>query len=163
MTYPVGFAAHHAPRRLLLLAAVSLVFVAAGMWMAGLFGAADHSRMPLIGWIAIVFFGACAIGWIARLFDRREQLSISAAGIRFLPWSGDTIPWSEIEKVSVWEYKGTKTILLHLVHPWMFPSRTVLGKLAGINKRLTGGDISINVAGLDCGFNQVMAAITRFR
>ena len=160
--------ARSSPGRSLLLILGSIAFVLGGLWMAGLFGEPPASRrwspemVRLIGWVAIIFFGACAILWTRRAFDGDPQLEISGAGIKWKPWSGDTIPWREIGDVSVWRHRGQRAIVLHLVNRERFPSRTLLGRLAGANRALTGGDISILMTGLDASFDQAFAAIRQY-
>ncbi|MFL6728970.1 MAG: STM3941 family protein [Sphingomicrobium sp.] len=144
-------------------------FVALGSWMAGLFGEPLPSRrwspaaVHLIGWSSIVFFGACAVVGIRRALDTGPQLTISAQGIQWRPWSQDTIPWREIRDVSVWEFRRQKAIVLVLYHPEQYPSSSLAGKLASVNRGLTGGDISISLTGLDKSFDEAFAAIGKFR
>ncbi len=65
--------------------------------------------------------------------------------------------------MSVWQFGAKKAIVLQLDNPARFPSRTVLGKLAGANRAMTGGDISISLTGLDKSFDEAFAAIREFR
>ncbi|HEX6742426.1 MAG TPA: STM3941 family protein [Sphingomicrobium sp.] len=161
--------AHSSPWRMVLIVAGALGFVAIGCWMAGLFGDVPQFRrwppelVQLFGWFAILFFGLAALVAIRRIFDGGPQLTISAEGIRWKQWSDDLIPWSGIGDVTVWEFGTQKTILLHLVDPVRYPSRTLLGKLGGANRALTGGDIPISLTGLDKSFDESFAAIREFR
>jgi hypothetical protein len=115
-------------------------------------------------------------GWVAPLVHRVIQPAIQmlkssssagsaycSLGVRYRQWSDDTIPWSEITDVTVWRYKRQKVILLHLKHPDRFSARGLVAKFAAINRRLTGGDISISMTATDRSFDEAMAAIQQFR
>lgn len=160
--------AYSSPWRMALLILGAILFVALGLWMVGLFGEVPQSRrwspeiIWIIGWASILFFGAAAIFGIRRAFDRDIQLRVSDQGIYWKPWSADTIPWHEVRDVGVWEFRKQKTIILCLHHPERYPSRTLLGKLAGANRGFTGGDISISLSGMTKSFDDTFATIRRF-
>ena len=161
--------ARSSPWRMALLLLGAVGFIALGLWLTGLFGEPPQSRrwspamVHVIGWAAILFFGACAIVGAGRALDSGPQLTISVLGIQWRPWSEDVIPWAEIRDVSVWQFGAQKAIVLQLDNPARFPSRAVLGKLAGANRAMTGGDISISLTGLDKSFDEAFAAIREFR
>lgn len=157
------FVARPAFWHLLLMLCGSLAFVVGGIWIAGFLGDVPKPGKEWAGWLSIIFFGLCALAIFFRLFDRDDQIRISSIGIYWKQWSRDTIPWSEIVDISVWKFKNQKTILLHLQNPKRFPSTTLLGKLAGANRALTGGDIAINLSGTDKSFDEAMVAIEYFR
>jgi hypothetical protein len=154
---------------LALLAAGAAVFVGLGLWMSGLFGpppASHRYSAPLvaaIGWFAVLFFGLCGAVAIKRMFDSREQLRIGPSGIRYASWSEQTIPWSEIIDVTTWSHRGQSAIVLHLRSPACFPGRGLAAALAGANRGLTGGDISISLTGTDRSFDEAMSAIAQLR
>jgi hypothetical protein len=143
----------------------AITFVALGLWMTGFFGEPPASRrwppaaVHLIGWASIVFFGGGALLGIRRLFDSGVQLRISAHGIEWKPWSEQTIPWAQIRNVSVWQHRRQKAIILTLNDPERYPSSSLLGKLSGFNRALTGGDFAISLTGLDKSFEEAFLAI----
>jgi hypothetical protein len=155
------FVARNSRWRLALLIALGAGFVVTGFWMTGGFGAPPRPAIAWFGWVAIVFFGACSLALAVRFFDRSDQVRISSAGVYSRQWSEDTIPWSEIRDVSIWQFQRERTIVLHLRDPQMFPSRKLLGRLAGANRALTGGDVSISLTGTDRSFDDALAAIGR--
>ena len=110
----------------------SLVFVAIGIWMAGLLGVQPVSRrgnseiVIIIGWICITFFGFCAVAWSKEWWDNNEQLRINRQGILFYRWSNQVIPWEEIENVTEWGHRKQRFIILHLRRPWLFPGRGLM-------------------------------------
>jgi hypothetical protein len=142
----------------------ALGFVALGLWMAGLFGDVPESRrwpkqmVQLLGWISVIFFGSCAAVGLRRAFDTDVQLRISRQGIYWKPWSEATIPWHEIHDIRVWEFRKQRSIILSLHHPELYPSKSILGRLAAANRSLTGGDISISMTGLNKSFDEALAA-----
>jgi hypothetical protein len=155
--------------RIALLTLGAVAFVAAGLWMGGVFGPPPPSRryspelVFLIGWVSVVFFGFCGVMGLRRLFDGREQLRIGSAGIRVAQWSDQTIPWSEILDVTTWSYRRRKAIVLHLRDKTRFPGRGMAAMLASLNRNLTGGDITISLAGTNRGVEEALSSINRFR
>ncbi len=118
--------------------------------------------VPYVGWLCAGFFGLGVPILALRLFEHAPQVEIGSAGIRVAQWSDAVIPWSEIGRVSVWSYQGQRQIILHLHRPEAFPGRGIAAKLSAANRMLTGGDISISLAGTDGSFDDAMAAIAYF-
>jgi hypothetical protein len=163
------FVAYPSKWRLALLLLATIVFVVIGLWMIGLFGPppdtgrGDTAFVTFFGWASVIFFGFCLIVLIRMMFDSGEQVRINQRGIYWKRWSTDTIPWSEVTDVSVWEMQRQKCIILNLLHADRYTSTTLMGRLAGANRRLTGGDIAITLSGTDGRFADAMAAIKHFR
>ena len=158
-----SFVARSSPWRLLLLVAGALAFVALGVWIAGIAGPPPKPGREWIGWASIIFFGFCGIIGFRRVFDSSEQVKISSFGIYCKQWSEQTIPWSEITDISVWEFKRQKSLILQLAHPERYPSTTLLGKMAAVNRALTGGDVAISLTGMDRSFADALGAVEYFR
>lgn len=157
------FTARNSRWRLALLGAGAASFVFGGLVIAGLFGPPLRPGAEWFGWFCIAFFGLGGLVIVQRLFDRSEVVRIDGRGIYFKPWSEQTIPWSEIRDVTVWQLQGQRLIILHLANPDGFPSKKLLGWVAGANRVLTGGDIPIGLVGTDGNFDDAMATITRHR
>ena len=161
--------AYNSRWRLALLLLMAIGFVLLGLWMGGIFGTPPHSRrypdgeIFIVGWVCALFFGLCGLAIVKRFFDPSEQLRIGPLGVRFRSWSEDTVPWSEITRVTIWSHRRQKAIVLHLRNPDRFPGRGLAGKLAAANRKLTGGDISLNLTGTDRRFTDAMSAIQCFR
>lgn len=155
--------------RIALLLLGAAAFVVVGLWMAGVFGAAPESRRyphemtVAIGWVCAGFFGLCGAAVTLRLFETRAQVRIGARGIHVARWSDETMPWSEIARVSEWSFRGQRSIILHLRDPKRFPGRGLSARLAAANRVLTGGDIAISLTGTDRSVDEALAAIARFR
>lgn len=161
--------------RVALLFLLCLGLVVLGLWMAGVLGEPpdpeNWSRrrrrlspeaVPFIGWACAAFFGLGLPILTRRFFDQDVQLQIGQTGIRWSQWSDATIPWSEIDRVSVWSYRRQRHIILHLHRPKAFPGRGIAARLARANRMVTGGDIGITLAGTDRTFDEAMAAIAEF-
>ena len=163
------FVACTSRRRVALLLLISIVFALLGMWMAGWFGPVPTSRragpeMTLFwGWITIAFSGTCGAVASKMWWDNGEQLRIGKQGIRWLRWCEQTIPWNEITDVTEWQYKGTRSIILHVRDASLFPGKGIVGLAGKANRALTGGDIGISLDGTDRSFDEAMAAISKFR
>jgi len=162
------FTAYNSRSRLALLVLGSAVFVLAGLWMSGALGSPpDSRRYPHavvlgIGWFSVIFFGLCGAVALKKAFDSTPQLQIGPSGIRWHPWSDQTIPWSEITDVTTWSFKRENCIVLHLRDPARFPGRGLAARLSGANRMLTGGDISISLTGTDRRFEEALSAIAHF-
>ena len=111
----------------------------------------------------MVFFGACAVAMVPMLLSRDVQVRISAQGIFWKRWNDQTIPWSEITDVSTWELTGQKVIVLKLRDASRFPGKGIQGLLAGPNRAMTGGDISVVLTGTDQSPDAAVAAIGKYR
>jgi hypothetical protein len=163
------FIASNSRYRIVALTLLSVGFVLLGLWLIGAFGpppASSRYSAPMmtgIGWISLIFFGLCGSVWVAKLLDTRAQLEIGQSGIRWRPWSDQLIPWAAIRDVTTLEVQGQKFIVLHLRDPSRFPGRGLKAALAGVNRRLAGGDIFISLTGTDRAFDDAMDALARFR
>lgn len=157
-----AFTARPSRWRLVLLLLAGVGFVVLGAWVAGLLGDPPKPGKEWAGWLGILFFSACVPILAMRLFDNDDQVRIDQRGIHSKQWSADIIPWSEISDVNVWQLRRERLIVLHLRDATLFPSTTLLGKLAAANRAMTGGDISISLAGTDGRFDDAIAAIGHY-
>jgi hypothetical protein len=163
------FVAYPSKWRLALLLLATIVFVVIGLWMIGLFGPPpDTGRLDpafgtFFGWASVLFFGLCFFVIGRMMTDTDAHVRINQRGIYWKRWSTDTIPWSEVTDVSVWEMQRQKSILLTLRDRDRYPSTTFMGKYAGFSRLLTGGDIAVTLSGTDGRFDDAMAAIERYR
>jgi len=82
----------------------SVVFIAAGIWMLMV-----HSsvKTTIVGAVAVLFFGACAILFAARLIRRKPELVISSEGFAHLTYG--TIAWSQVDHVAIRQIKVRTT------------------------------------------------------
>lgn len=132
-------------------------------WLAGLLTTNYPTGREWIGWGGMGIFGLFTGIILVRAFDTQDMVRIGPSGIWYRDWSDDIIPWREITEVGVWRARGQKMILLSLVDPKRFPSSTLRGKAAAMDRALTGGDIAITLMGTDRSFDEAMAAIVEYR
>ncbi|HWY60368.1 MAG TPA: STM3941 family protein [Rhizomicrobium sp.] len=150
------FAARYVSWKLLLLFAGCMVFVALGLWL--IFGPTLHY---LIGFLCVLLFGAYAIAWFARLFDRRKILVIDTSGLVDRRIVDRAIPWDAIIDIRIWKQYGQRSLIFSLNRPvgdfcdnWF---NWIMLKLNGI---FFGGNvIYMNASGLDIGFDDLLREI----
>lgn len=111
MLLPVETVRVYAPRsRQLLLLLLSVVFVAAGVWII------DASRSGFIGGIigvlCIAFFGLAGIYRLVELVYRRPMLELDADGIsdRASLASAGRLRWTEINAVTIYSVAGQRML-----------------------------------------------------
>jgi len=119
----------------------------------------------LVGGLSLLVFGPMTVFYVMLLPDMRDQVRISSEGIFSRGWSADTIPWSEIKSVHVWEQERHKFIGLYLRDPAKFPPSTIVGKLFGSPNKymMDGADVWIYLGHTDGKFDDAMKAIAYFR
>jgi hypothetical protein len=148
---------------------LSLGFVVLGLGLVGAFEAPwvsprrSHVVGMTFGWICITFFGACAVVIARTFFDTGPLLRIGSQGVWWKRWSDETVPWSEITDVTIWQHKGQKCLILHLRDPARFPGRGLMGWAGKANRALTGGDIGITLTGTNRSIKDAMAAVEYYR
>ncbi|MGA2541133.1 MAG: STM3941 family protein [Verrucomicrobiota bacterium] len=122
----------------------SLAFVASGVFLL------LRSPDKWVGWMSIIFFGACALVFVWQLLDARPRLIIDDSGVFDRSLGVGVIPWSQI----VDAYPRTITsssfvcLVLHQACPFLsrLPSRR--RAFAKLNRQLGFTDFSINLSGL---------------
>jgi hypothetical protein len=156
------FVARNSLGRIALLLIGALIFVAGGLWLAGLFGPPPKPGREWIGWVAILFFGLGGLAMASRLFDRDDWLVVDRNGIRWRQWSEATIPWPAIRSWSQYSLRGQQFLCLQLKDPSQFPGSGIGAWLRGFNKAIGFGDIALSVAGTDRTFDELAAAVRRY-
>jgi hypothetical protein len=141
-------------QKMLLMAAGSVAFVAAGFWFIThpgirLFGNKPYPLLtPVIGYAAIAFFGFCAFCLIKKLFDTRPGLIVNEEGItdNASGFSFGLIPWADIEDIYVIEIGRQKLIMVLVNNPDDYINRQtnpIMKKLAAMNYRSYKTPVSI--------------------
>jgi hypothetical protein len=79
----------------------SFLFVAIGWWMISDPAATTRNFFdPFIGWVGVLFFGFCGVGWAYRLaFGERWPVTLSPQGLTDLRVSKTLIPWRAVKNV----------------------------------------------------------------
>ena len=140
-----------------------------GLWMVGIFGTVpyspklSHRDVVVIGWCLVLFSGVCGFQLFKSFLNPIEQLRIGPHGVRSANWSEDTIPWSEITRVTIWRGNRQRAIMLHLRNPDRFPGGRRAATIAAANRPLSGGDIPLCLGGTDRSIADAISAIQRFK
>lgn len=158
---------HLSLRRILPLLAGSIAFVGAGAWMI-LRAQSDPSWaaryvIPAIGWLAILFFGACGIGLLilAILHRRFPLVVVSPDGLRvntvFRPAKGYFFPWASIEAFRRERIAGNDLLAIHVRDlAQRYESAGILGKAnIYLSLRVANTPYTINDRLLDAEPGQV--------
>ena len=155
------FVARPSIPRLLMILPLGLGFVGLGLWIAGLFGPPPKPGEEWFGWVAVAFFGFCSIVALGRLFDRDDQIVVNNVGIYWKRWSDDTIPWTQIRRITEGRARNQRFLCIELTDPTRYSSTRVVGRLAFLNKALGFDGICLDVIGTDRGFSELREAVSR--
>lgn len=175
------FVARSQPFKILLGILICLGFVAAGLWMTGIFNAPAAppppandliifplperaSRYPdgfivVVGWICVLFFGALVMKAATRLTGPNEILRINRTGIQVPAFCDRIIVWADIAEITTWSHQGQKALVLRLHNPEEYPRTGFQRFWDGLNKSIAGGDIGISMTGTDRTLKQALEAI----
>jgi hypothetical protein len=152
--------------KVVLLVAGSLLFVAAGIWMLLSPDLPDYFRIygvlipaPWLAWTCIVLFGGFAIGWARQLWRTGPVMEIGPQGLLWHRWSEEIIPWDAFERAEAVTIQRQKMVSLWLHDPQAHRSTKLLGRLAGANKAMGFGDISLTAQGTDRSFDDMANAV----
>lgn len=162
------FEASYSPGRLLLLSLLAAGFVCAGLWMIGFFGEVPESRRLgpdaayAIGWLAIIFFGACAVALVRRVFSGGVAITIDNYGIHDRRISSRPIRWDDIEQIGSYAVSGNKFVGFALRDPERAALSPYARITAGMNRSMTGFPYAIGATGTDTSHAQILAAIEHF-
>lgn len=157
-------------KKLVLLLAGSLVFVAAGIWFLinppkinnALFG--NPTFILVISIAAILFFGTIAVFIARKLPDNRPGLIIDSVGLtdNSSGISAGQILWSDLENISVIEINRQKLILLEVKNPQDYIDKQTSGlkrKLMQLNYKSYGTPLSISSNSLQIEFNELVTLL----
>jgi hypothetical protein len=96
------------------------------------------------------------------MFQSGVEIRIDPIGIWSRRWSSQTIPWAAIEHITFDKIERQRFACLFLRDADAFPSKTLQGRLAGANKAMGYGDITLGTTGTDVSFQELVEAIQRF-
>lgn len=157
-------------KKLVLLLAGSLVFVAAGIWFLinppkinnALFG--NPTFILVISIAAILFFGTIAVFIARKLPDNRPGLIIDSVGLtdNSSGISAGQILWSDLENISVIEINRQKLILLEVKNPQDYIDKQTSGlkrKLMQLNYKSYGTPLSISSNSLQIEFDELVTLL----
>lgn len=155
------------PLKLLLIVGAGILMTAVGVALA--FGwfpeLAANAYARFIGYVSLVFFAACTVAALWRLFTARGPvITIGPRGIRDTRVAADFIPWRAVTGVSTWEYRRQKVIVL-AVDP-ATEARLPLTRIArwtrGANRALGADGLVISSQGLKIDHETLLATVTAY-
>ncbi len=105
ITYP-------GPARMLGTAALSLLFVALGVWILW---TGESTKHLVAGAVAVIFFSACTIVMLSRLGRAgKDMYVLDEQGVHYADTRCAMIPWSDVEGVEAFTVRNQRFVGLHL-------------------------------------------------
>lgn len=149
----------------------ALTFVAIGMWFVVSPPIIENSywggatKIAVVGYASIIFFGLCAFFFIRKLQDNKPGLIIDDTGLvdNSSGLSAGHILWSDIENVSVIEIYRQKLIMLQVKNPRQYIDRQaslLKRKSMELNNKMYGTPLSITSNGLKTTFDNLLTILT---
>jgi hypothetical protein len=150
-------------------------FVAVGLWFAispptitnSYWG--NPTKIALVGYASIIFFGLCTVFILRKLSDTKAGLIIDDNGLfdNSSGLSAGQILWADIQEITVIEIHKQKLIMLHVANPQEYiDQQKSVFKRKGmqLNYKMYGTPFSITSNGLKTSFDKLLTMITdRFR
>lgn len=154
-------------KRMMMLAVLSLVFVAVGIFILSLsINEQFEGILPaIIGGLAIAVFGLCFIYYIYVLIKREPALIISKEGIidQSSYIAAGLVKWNEIEAIDFIHFSGQ--IYLGI---FTFDRELIINRSSGVkrvlnvmNKGLLESHVNIPVKNLACSIDELVEAINQ--
>ena len=116
---------------------------------------------PVLGWIAVLFFGGGSLVLAWHFFDVRPRLVIDAEGIYDRTLGVGTIAWNDIEDAYIGSIHGHDFICLVVHDPDVYLQKLspVRRKLATANRALGLTELNLNLVGVTVGAEEVLQLI----
>jgi hypothetical protein len=150
----------------------ALAFVAIGLWFViappmienSYWG--DPTKIKIVGYASIFFFGLCSIFFISKLPDKKPGLIIDDTGLvdNSSGLAVGQILWTDIENISVIEIHRQKLIMLIVKNPQDYITRQrSFFKRKGMefNYKNYETPLSITANGLRISFDQLLDLLTK--
>lgn len=153
-------------RKLAMILAGSLLFVVAGIYFLITPATFTSPVMPnetitfIIGGLAILFFGFCALYAVKKLFDDNPGLVIDDYGITDNSGglSAGIVPWNEIDGIDVAQVQNQRFILIMVNNPEKYIDAQKGGirkRMMKVNYRMYNTPICISPNGLQTNFDDL--------
>ena len=154
-------------KKLILMLVGSIAFVLLGLWLIieadNLTGwrAKNPTYTRIIAIVGVLFFGACAVFIVRKLFDNKPVLIIDNVGLTDNS-SGVTagqILWSDVKSIKVIEIHRQKLIMFKVKNPQDYIDRQASGlkrKMMQMNFNMYGTPLSISSNSLQIKFDELL-------
>ena len=120
-----------------------------------------------LGIVAIVVFGALALFFFKKLFDKKPGLVLNNSGIvdNASAVAAGFIPWSEITGYDIFEMPQQKMLIIMVRDPQKYVERgnAVQQKLNQANFKMCGSPISISANALKINFAELIALFDEYQ
>lgn len=160
-------------RKLILMIAGSLLFVAAGVWFVA--ASDDGSLVTTLGrfvppWFvhglgaAAALFGAAGVAYgIAKSRDKKPGLTLSSAGMvdNSSAVAAGFIPWSEVTGLDTFQIQSQRMLVVHVTNPGKYIERGSALKRAlnRANAGMCGSPIVISSNALQIPFDELRTVV----
>lgn len=135
-----------------------------GIWMAGFVGTPPKPGREWFTWGSVSFFLILAAISAVRLFDSEEQFRVSAKGLFYKPWSGQTIPWDAIADAHLMRFTTHSSIQVLLVDAAQHPPSARFARLAlPLNRLMSKAEMSITLAGMTGDTEMAMRVVRKYK
>ena len=162
-------------KKIALLVILACAFVALGSWLLTLDDVFIQSQrrfnnaalVHAIGLVGVLFFGACGLFGLKKLFDAKPGLVFSRSG--FLDnasgVSAGFIPWSEVIGFEILEIHRQKMLVVRVKDPEQYVERGSSFKRAlnRMNHRMCGSPIVISANTLKTSFSDLVSTFSQYR
>ena len=151
----------------------AVLFVAAGIWFVtnpstftkDTSGFMGSTKIIIIGWAAIIFFGVCAIMIARKIFDNNSGLVINSEGIldNSSGVSAGLISWADVTGLRERQVYNQKFIMIMVKDPEKYIDRhtgALKRNTVKLNYQMYGSPISISPNSLKCNFDELHALLT---
>ncbi len=166
MTVPEETAIPLSRGKTTLLVLMSIAFILLGVWVIQMRDAQlppDYDPLFVRGvaLACIVFFGACGLVGLRKLFDGRPGLQFTPAGIvdNSSGVSVGLVPWSDVTGLGIFQVGRTRSIVVKVADPEKYaavggPLRRPLNKA---NIKLCGSPVVVTSSTLKISFDELYA------
>jgi hypothetical protein len=157
----------------------SSAFVAIGIWLLSLDEANIRFNRSFrllfnnptfaygLGILSIVFFGALALFFVKKIFDKKPGLIFSNSGIvdNASAVAAGFIPWSEVTGSHIFEMPQQKMLIIMVTDPQKYVDQgnAVKRKLNQANYKMCGSPIAISANALKINFSELQSLFDEYQ
>lgn len=120
-----------------------------------------------VGLVAALFFGACGLLGIKKLFDGKPGLIFSSSGFidNASGVSAGFVPWSEVVGLEILEIHKQKMLVVRVNNPQKYVERgSVFNRaLNRANHKMCGSPIVISANALKTSFPDLVSTFSQYR
>jgi hypothetical protein len=140
-----------------------LVLLALGFVVVGWFLATSATGLGdrVMGWLCVVFFGACLLVGAKRFVEGGVAFAFERAGIISPDSDLGVLPWAEIQSCAVVTIKGNRFLAMTFRDPERLLGRVspAKRKLATFNEKMGWGHWALAFSGITPGLDEALAFI----